>query len=177
MNTKKVNQLNNKGFSLIELIVIMVIVVIMATAVVVSFVNSSDQKVKASTTVIYNYLRDGLSYSLTKGKDNSYFEITYDGKRYTVADNQGHSEQLKSGVSVTYDIQNGTSGVEITEERPLMLSFSSANGSFNELFTSLKPDGTPDYTNNYVERINIIGNGYTKTIRLYPKTGEYEIED
>ena len=178
-------QLNNKGFSLVELIVIMVIVVIMATAVVVSFVNSSDQKVKAATNVVSNYLRDVLNYSMTKG--TSYMTIRYDSAKdiYYVEDNQGHSEKLASGIKVSYDKQNGDKDIAIDENRPtLILSFSRTNGSFTPVIESVNSDGTFNYVTQgeantyvYADHINIKGNNSGKTIHLYTNTGEYEIED
>ncbi len=179
-NKDKRQQLNNKGFSLVELIVIMVLMVIMATAVVVSFVNSGGQKVKASTTVVTNYLRDVLNYNMTKG--TSYMTIRYDADKdvYYVEDNQGHSEKLASGISISYNLENSSEedAIAINEQKPtLMLSFSRANGAFSHIVTGVNGDGSLAYSDSYAEYINIKSNGSEKRIHMYVKTGEYEVED
>lgn len=109
----KIRQLNNKGFSLVELIVIMIIIVVLATSVVVAFVNTSDQKVKASSTLVSKYMDNVLNSAMTKGK--AWIQIRYDSKKqnYYVKDSDGHSEKLSSGVDVTYDVENGEKNVPV----------------------------------------------------------------
>ena len=166
-------KINNHGFSLVELIVIMIIIVILATAVVVAFVNTADQKVKASSTLISKYLDSTLSTSMTKG--SAYMTIRYDSGKssYYVEDGVGHSEKLSSGVNVTYDIENGAEGQLINADNPLMLTYSRINGEgpirvieVEKVYTNDKP----------IEKITVTCNDSSKVIKLYTKTGMYEIE-
>ena len=184
-NKTEKRQLNNQGFSLVELIVVMIIMVIMATAVVVGFVNSSAQKVKASTELITKYLNNTLSYSLSKGA--TYFEIKYDSDRYTVRTKYGtgageeSSEQLEKGVVVTYDIENGDTGNTFSEEsNTLRLSYNRNNGSFTPIITAVDDNTmtlTTDTANRKVSDIYITCNDSGKRVHLYTKTGEYEVFD
>ncbi len=186
-NKTEKKQLNNQGFSLVELIVVMIIMVIMATAVVVGFVNSSAQKVKASTELVTKYLNNTLSYSLSKGA--TYFEIKYDSSkdRYTVrtkygtGDGEESSEQLEKGVVVTYDIENGTPGNTFSEEgNTLRLSYNRNNGSFTPIITAVDDKTmtlTTDTANRKVSDIYITCNDSGKKVHLYTKTGEYEVFD
>ncbi len=186
MNNKtEKRQLNNQGFSLVELIVVMIIMVIMATAVVVGFVNSSAQKVKASTELVTKYLNNTLSYSLSKGA--TYFEISYDSSkdRYTVRTKYGtgkgeeSSEQLEKGVVVTYDIENGDPS-DFSTNNTLRLSYNRNNGSFTPIITAVDDDTmtlTTDTANRKVSDIYITCNDSGKRVHLYTKTGEYEVFD
>ena len=165
-------KINNHGFSLVELIVIMIIIVILATAVVVAFVNTADQKVKASSTLISKYLDSTLSTSMTKG--SAYMTIGCDSQNnYYVKDSEDHSEKLSSGVNVTYDIENGAEGQLINADNPLMLTYSRINGEgpirvieVEKVYTNDKP----------IEKITVTCNDSSKVIKLYTKTGMYEIE-
>ncbi len=179
----KNRQLNNKGFSLVELIVIMIIVVILATAVVVAFVNSEDQKTKASATLVSKYLDNVMNYSMTKG--NAYLTLGYDNasQRYYVKDSENHSEKLSPAIEVSYHIENSENVIAIDENNELMISFSRTNGSFTPIIKSVNADGTFVYettgdsnTNVYADIIYIKCNDSTKVIHLYTKTGVYEIE-
>lgn len=177
----KNRQLNNKGFSLIELIVIMIIVVILATAVVVAFVNSEDQKTKTSATLVSKYLDNVMNYSMTKG--NAYLTLGYDSGRYYVKDSENHSEKLSPAIEVSYHIENSENVIAIDENNKLMISFSRTNGSFTPIIKSVNADGTFVYettgdsnTNVYADNITIKCNDSTKVIHLYTKTGVYEIE-
>ena len=188
---RKKGQLNNQGFSLVELIVIMIIIVVLATSVVVAFVNTSDQKVKASATLVSKYMDNVLNSSMTKG--SAWLRIRYDADKeaYYVEDSDGHSEKLSSGVSVSYDIENGAKNnainVQSSEQSSeqssgLMFSFSRVNGSFSPIIDSINSDGTFKYrtqgdsmTNIYVDKIHITSGDSARTIILYVKTGVYEI--
>ena len=177
----KRRQLNNQGFSLVELIVIMIIIVILATTVIVSFVNTADQKVKSSATLITKYMDNVLSSAMSKG--NAWFKIRYDDDKdnYYVEDSEGHSEKLSSNVTVSYDVENGDKGVKIDETNSqLMFSYSRVNGSFTPIIDSVNPDGTFNYKTKgegyaYPDKIYVTCNDSRRTIQLYVKTGVYEI--
>lgn len=180
-NVDDKGQLNNKGFSLVELIVIMVIMVVLATAVVVSFVNSSNQKVKAATNVVSNYLQDMINYSMTKG--TTYFIIRKKGEDYYVENTQGDSEKLQSGIKITYNTVGSREdeAIDIETNNPLVISFSRMNVSFSPIKVETEDKNYVD-TNPavYAEYINIEtsnGNGYGKRIHMYTKTGEYKVEN
>ena len=182
-NVDDKGQLNNKGFSLVELIVIMVIMVILATAVVVSFVNSSNQKVKAATNVVSNYLQDMINYSMTKG--TTYFIIRKKGEDYYVENTQGDSEKLQSGIKITYNTVGSTEDKAIDTNNPLIISFSRMNVSFSPIkVETVDENNVITYVDTnpavYAEYINIEtsnGNGYGKRIHMYTKTGEYKVEN
>lgn len=182
------SKINNYGFSLVELIVIMVIIVILSVSAVATFVNSSGQRVSSSTNVVSNYLDNVMNYTMTgkyhnknsddtseEGSDaakaenkSAVFSIEYKNGKYYVSDGISKEEPLSSGIKITYDKDNGTN-VEISDNFSLQLTFSRLNGSFNPL-----SDGS------YVKYINITSennSNYAKVIRLYNKTGEYEIVD
>ncbi len=174
---------NNKGFSLVELIVVIAIMLVITTGAVVVFSNTSTQKVKTGTDMIASYLQSVMNINMTK-KD-AYMEIYYDGKNYYVKDNDGNSEKLKNGVEVTYDIEDGASDNQITKAQSLIISYSRSNGAFRPIITSVKEDGTYVYLTKtdqggneiqqYVRNINIKSGSSAKTIRCYSKTGKSEI--
>ena len=178
-------KLNNKGFSLVELIVVMAVVVILSVAAAAVFLNSSGQKVTASTNIVANYLKDVMNYTMTgkytgggnatsgssvQVKSPAQLTITCRDEgssgTYYVSDGIGKEEKLQSGIKITYDTDaGGSNSIETGDE--FKISFSRLNGSFNPL-----DDGS------YVKYINIISAGdssRSKSIRLYSKTGEYKI--
>lgn len=190
----KIRQLNNKGFSLVELIVIMIIIVVLATSVVVAFVNTSDQKVKASSTLISKYMDNVLNSAMTKGK--AWVQIRYDSKKqnYYVADSDGHSEKLSSGVDVTYRVENGDeknvpvknvpiddsnltenegSAVETDDENDpvvddgLILSFDRVNGAFDGIIKEVNKN-----TGDFVYDVQGDSNSKQYVEYIYIKSGD-----
>lgn len=181
---------DNRGFSLVELIVVMVIVVILATAVVVAFVNSDGQKLKSSSDLISKYLDNTLNYSLTKG--NVYFELSYDEKssRYKVyvkdstKDSEDDkdvisSENLPSGIKIKYHIQNAEGDLKIPDDSAnLKFSFYRDRGSYTPIIIGINDDGSFVYMSDmFADSIEIESGDSSRTIKLYTKTGAYEIKE
>lgn len=185
---------NNKGFSLVELIVVIAIMGVVATGLIVAFSNNSTQKLNASTKLIGQYLDGVLSYSLSN-KDAT-FEIGYLASRdqYYVTNNQDDIEVLPSGVVVTYDIKNGATNKTITEDNPLTFSFDKANGTITPLLREINDQDENSNTENfgnkkpvlyevitdngvrlYTDKINVSYGSSSKEIILYDKTGKYEV--
>lgn len=180
--TNMSKKIHNQGFSLVELIVIMVIIVILATAVVVSFVNTESQKVKNSTTLISKYLDSTISHSMTRAKDTVYLRIVYDGDdssgHYKIEDSEGHEEKLPSGVVLKYHTDKGTSGeIKARENKSLELSYSRTNGSGPMIGKVEGSTFVPDNDGQEnVDYIYISSGSTTKTIKMNTKTGVYEID-
>ena len=183
--TNMSKKINNQGFSLVELIVIMVIIVILATAVVVSFVNTESQKVKNSTTLISKYLDSTISHSMTRAKDTVYLRIVYDGDdssgHYKIEDSEGHDEKLPSGVVLEYHTDKCAIGekyeIKNRDNKSLELSYSRTNGSGPMIGKVEGSTFVPD--NNGQENVDYIyisSGSTTKTIKMNTKTGVYEID-
>lgn len=178
-------RINNQGFSLVELIVIMVIIVVLATTVVVSFVNTADQKVKAGATLISKYLDNTLNSSMTKG--SAWIRIRYDADKdnYYVEDSDNHQEKLPANVTIRYDIENGQPGISVDKDNPeLILSFDRVKGAFSPIIKTINDDGTFTYmtsgdstTNVYTDNIHVVSGDKARVIHLYVKTGVYAIEE
>ena len=183
----KRRQLNNQGFSLVELIVIMIIIVILATAVIVSFVNTADQKVKSSATLISKYMDSTINNCMTKG-GNAWIKIRYnsDKKSYYVEDSEGHSEKLAASVAVKYHVENREGEVAIDDANSeVTMTFSRANGAGPQLVINTEPtEGSEEGSSQeseqkilYVDNIKISCNDSLRTLKFYTKTGTYEIKE
>ena len=75
----KNNHVDNKGFSLIELIVIVMIVGILSATAVVGFSKMHDSDVTAARNNIVSMLTNARTTSIAKVDNTIWFEITVDG--------------------------------------------------------------------------------------------------
>lgn len=165
----------NKGFSLIELIIIIAIMAIIATLASISLGAVTGSKVKECAKNIEAILnkaristmgKDAVEIKLYIGSDENYYVdtvTTVAGVATTTTTKVG-----KSSLVVKYSYNDDySSPVVLQGADKLSISFDRSSGG-------LKPDAS----NNYCQRIWISNKSETKvrTITIYKETGNVEIE-
>ena len=172
---------DNKGFSLVELLVVITIMVILSVGMIYGFQNSNGQRAQAGAQLVETYMDRAKSKNFTKNA--IYLTISCDNTgRYYVADSDGNRENLPKNVTVTYDTNAGSDNA-ITAASPLRFSYSRTDGSItpiisqvsNGTFIFAKKDPSSS-ENKYCTYIHVKAGERQRNIRLYTKTGKYAEE-
>lgn len=128
----------NKGFSLIELIVVIAIMAVVMTGIGISIFSQSSWKCRQAKDITQNLIQQTRSESL--GKTAGWMKICYENGECVIKTSFGSDQKLSNRVSVYYYWQNGTSSkadktgpVEITDGTSLVLSFSRGTGGFQPM--------------------------------------------
>ena len=156
---------DDKGFSLIELVVVIAIMMIMIGIAGTSIANMSHQKVKAALKMAdsqLTYLQTlamskNMAYGEVMLEDDSYYFRIVVGLR-----DQEEKAKKKLGSSKDINIQYKTTANSaknnITEGHPLHIDIDKSSGSCKDF-----------------SQIIISQRSYSGVIQMYPKTGKHEI--
>lgn len=141
----------NKGFSLVELIVVIAIMVVLAAATVMVLANQPGWRVKNATDSLRTAIgatkteamsKHRASLTITREADGYYVQVTGREKEHI-----GNSKSVK----VLYAVNGGEANVEIAMGTPLQFSFDRSSGAFTPII-----DGK-DASGNYVFRSRMDG--------------------
>ena len=181
------NMKRNKGFSMIELLVVLAIASVLVAVMMVSFGNMSSFKLRKSAKVIGSALSDVQIAAMAK--TGQYFELYYNDTQevYEVRLQDGKTKTVgEKNADISYTTSISSTPVDV-KTKPLILSYYSANGAFTPVIAVINADGTYEYAesnsgNTYYCKTIEIGYGsgsnkVTKTITLYSKTGKHIIEE
>lgn len=131
---------NNKGFSLIEVIVVVAVMAILAGGIVV-MLNLSSRQLNNAVSEIYAEIGDAKTLAMSKG-DYALMIFVQDGKYYTqkVKESDGTvAEQAKPLMSASKFVifaKNSAGGtITIDSANPGYIRFNRASGAFAEDFT------------------------------------------
>ena len=184
-------KLNNKGFSLMELIVVVAIMIVMvgAAAVTVSMLDSS--YVEDAERGIKDYIALGRTKSMSVSAKDWYMSVAKDGSDYYaclykvveepisddpdagVEDKVYIVEKKKLGNKLT--IEFGTTDdnkIDITSTNELQLHFDAATGKIKEV----KVGPTTFSTTSGIGNIYITRNDYDIKLKVFFNTGKCERE-
>lgn len=151
-----------RGFSLVELIVVIAIMAVLMTTGLVSMSLVSGQNVKSCVSEAESYLsrtrleamsRENAELKLLVKNDGVYVNLSVEGRDVKIG---------KSGISVSYETTGGTT-VDVSGSTELIISYDRSSGAFKPLPGSAE----------YCERIIFTGSGRTVSLRLVPQTGKY----
>lgn len=155
---------NQKGFTLVELIVVIAIMAVVATMGLLSFSVVTGQDVKSCAADIKSYIGQTKVHAMSRANATMTLSVKSDGV-YVNLSVEGHDVQVgKSGIAVSYRTDDGGT-VTLNATDTLVLSFDRSSGAFLQL-----PDGK------YCTAIVLNGGGRTITITLIPQTGKYYID-
>lgn len=161
---------NNKGFSLIELIVVMLIIGIVTTFVSVAVSTSNSANAKRCASSVNSLISQCRAESLGR-TGTVYLTISLDSNRNIVCTHSNGSAVVTdtfpgrgTAVSYTTDNSGAKTAVTLTSSNPLTLSFNRSTGGQN-----YQPDGV-----SYCTAITFTS-GRTYTITLVPSTGTHKL--
>ena len=176
--------MKNKGFTLIELIVVMAIVAIAGTMAWMSINAVFGFEAKKAAQYIYAAMEKCKVEQMTKAgdcyihlyrdEDGVYLDLYENGE---IIDNEFEdgNQIASSKVSVTYKLPGDTKGTQL-DKAGIVIAFNRSDGSFKTVGHALElhwPDYTSD-TDNYYEMITVTSGGTSRSIMLYPNTGKFE---
>lgn len=193
--TSSKRKLNNRGFSLIELIVTLAIMVVLvaAAAVTVSMLDSS--YVEDAERGIKDYISLGRTKSMSVSASDWYVTVGKEGKDYYVylykdvkkiVSDGGVDEEITETVlvekkkigtkiSITYRVNMEQPAKAVTEENGLEFHFDPATGKI----VKVKSDGgyvASDYMASGIGYIGISRNDYEINLKVFFNTGKCERE-
>ena len=173
--------MKNKGFSLIEILVVMAIIAIAGTIVWMSVNTLFGVKAKQSAKYIFGALEKTKVEQMTKqgdswiwlhtGSDGVYLDIYESGALLENEFEDGNRIGDKQ-VFVTYTMTGGTGTLD---NDGIVLAFNRSDGSFRTVGQAwdLKAPGSPPNPNFYV-LITVTSGDTSRSITLYPNTGKFE---
>lgn len=172
---------NNKGFSLIEAVVVIAILAVLATGVVVGIGQLAGWRVTDCASDIDSAMKNTRINAMSKS--SAYLEISYDAAgNYYLQEKGEDREKIASGnISIIYTTNRGTE-LDITEESPLIISYNRSSGAFAPVISQVEEDGSfifmthADGNYVYCSKITITNGTKTKTITLIKDTGKHILE-
>lgn len=172
----------NKGFSLIELVVVIAIMALLMTGVAISIFSQQSWKCRQAKDEVCTYLQQTRAEALAK--TGAWVEICYEDGQCVVKPSYAGDQKLGESVRVFYysSADGGATPIEIDSSHSLVLTYSRGTGAFQTMKTKAEKDASGNITYTeagpdvYCQKIRITGvdgvDGYT--ITLYKETGKYD---
>lgn len=144
---------NNRGFSLVELIVVVLITAVLAGGIAVSVSVIHDADVSAASKKLVSMLTAARSYTTSKSRDTIWLELSkesgggyyaqiYQGNKSTPAAAEVLSKEKIGGSSLTLKIKelkaDGTAcEINVTDGNSVKFNFIKASGALTENYTDI----------------------------------------
>ncbi len=156
-----------------EVVVVIAIMTILSAGVLAAIPSLSGMQLRQAVRTIDTMLSKTKTTVMAKGEGTFQLRKETDGS-YTVISADGTQKPLASrkGVEVTY-VCSENANLSLTEDSPLILTFDKSSGAFLE---PLDNDGNFRTDDGYVRSITVTLGSKSKSVKLYPKTGKYEVE-
>lgn len=172
---------NNKGLTMIELIVVISIMVVMTGIVTISMNFLPAHRVSSCTRELKLFLNRGRVESMSR--ENMVLKVAKAGDgSYAIWENGKEVKKIgSSGISICYEDSSGQSH-DIGAGEALVVSFDRASGALRPLIQEVKADGTlvyqTDEAGNYIycNRITIGNSRKQEHLVLVRATGKIYME-
>lgn len=158
---------DQRGFSLVELIVVIAIMAVVSTVGVLSFGMLSGRQVISCAEELESYIAETKVQALSRANAELEIFVKDDGV-YVNLSVEGRDIQIgKSGLTVKY--RAGGTEVTLSDTERLVISFDRASGAFKPL--------SGYATETYCDEIIIENGTHTRKIVMYSRTGKFYIEE
>lgn len=158
---------DQRGFSLVELIVVIAIMAVVSTVGVLSFGMLSGRRVISCAEEMESYIAETKVQVLSRANAELEIFVKNDGV-YANLSVEGRDVKIgESGLTVKYKV--GGAEVTLSETERLVLSFDRASGAFKPLAGYA--------TETYCDEIIIENGTHSRKIVLVSRTGKFYIEE
>ena len=167
-------QKRNKGFSLIELIVVIAILAIIAAGSATLFLSTSTYRAKQAVEEIRATMSETRMQALSK--TNAWMELKQraDGT-YVITTSYSGDAVLGSSYTITYTKDGDATAVPISTTNSLILTYDRSSGGFSDIKTR-NADDSLSGTGAYCDSITVSKGPKNFVIRLYKDTGKHKCE-
>lgn len=186
---RKSNELNNKGFSLVELIVVIAIIAILGGVIGISAYTASRYNIKKMAETFDKGLSRTQTLCMGKDNDNTYLRVFEESGSIkievtrVVENADGTKEKIKdtkewdlgsSNNTVTYVTSAGDK--TLAADGAFAVSFDRASGAFKEM-VELDASGmmTGYKTDVYLKEVTFSNDSTSNTVVVFQHTGKHEI--
>lgn len=178
MKGQKIRHLkDNRGFSLVELIVVIAVVAILAAGTAYGVVNLTSWRVDECVKGIDAALNETSINAMSR--ENCYLTLFQksNGNYYVQVSGKQEEKLGSDALTITYTVSNGTTGT-ISASQSLMITYDRSSGAFMPIITGVDGGGNLSFGTGYCTSITVsIGGSRAQTIKLSKDTGKHYMED
>lgn len=169
MKTGANSKIKNRGFSLIELLVVIVVLAILSVGAVSGIGMISGWKIKECTQKLDSAIGETQMNAMSKEACSLLISKDGDGNYYMEMTGMQPEKIADDSFSITY-ISSENPGEQPISESGLEISFDRSSGAYQPIDRTYEGDDV------YCRKIMIRRGNRTKTIRLIKDTGRHYIE-
>lgn len=173
---------DDRGLSLIELVVVIAIMAVVATGMVVGVYSSATWKSKKAVEQIDQALSETRVQALSK--TNAWMEIKYQGEHYVLMTSYAADVILDGKFTLTYHTREDKTEAD-AKDIPLILTYDRSSGAFSGVKASVSTSAdettyqsryaADGITVLYCDRITITQGSREWNITLSPETGKHTV--
>lgn len=144
MTVPQNRKLNNKGMSVVELMIIIAIIAVLMSGMAVSFTILNSSNIKQATRTCKSYMEKTRTSTMSVMADEWYFELKNSGGDYVAAvykvvtDSEGNTttstiEEENIGSKVSISLLSGDDTIALSADDVLKVKFDTSSGSVSSV--------------------------------------------
>lgn len=176
---------NNKGFSLLELIVVIAILAILSAIVTGAVMNRAGWKVKKASELLDTVIGETKTEAMSKSRASLTIFKESSGDYYIQITGKEKEKLGDGNMTISYTVEGAAVETVIEPSSPLQFSFSRSSGAFTPIIDGKNPDGSWRYRTEgtgesaamvYCNGIMIKSGSHSRKLGLVKDTGKYYTE-